>query len=386
MMPFIRNPLWIGSVCVLSLALCVPARGAVVPKTPAVPASPKAPAVPPTPKTPATPPPPATPPAPATPAVETKSITKAELQALVKQVETSGQNWAEGKTEDAEVLKALKAVRYESEVVSTLDAELRAGKRKDPVDLYVASKLLEPLVNSKPAVIKSVLPGAKAVYARNGFYLLPPQYTPEQLKMLSGEGPASANPEQMLKDVQRAKEMQEMRQSKERPILLHNQTFYNFEKMLFTLMMIADDRNEDLVIMNQMAAVMRFGGTAHASSKGPPPLETSKTCLSFRGACEVINSEAPKMSEAHAKYLYESLLRLAEQARLLRLDYQELQSPAGSGGAKNTTYRTSKIYPGNSVAETINQLATIAKKPAIIVVPTAEVDASYNKKGGKKTK
>lgn len=314
---------------------------------------------------------------------DAKGISKAELQALAKQIEAAGQGWAEGKAEDPEVLKALKAVRYDAESVPALDAELRGSKRKDPVDLYVASKLLEPLVNSKPAVIKSALPAAKAVYARNSFYLQPPQFTPEQLKMLSGEGASSASPEQMLKDVQRMKEMQEMRQNKERPAIQHNQTIFAFEKLLYTLMLIADDRNEDATIMNQLAGGARSFPSVGSSSKATPSLEASKACLSFRAAYEALNSETKNLSEAHAKYLYESLLRLADQARMTRNEYQELNAPTG-GGAKNITFRAIKLYPGQNVAELVNQLASIAKKPAVNVILPAEVDAYLAKKGRKK--
>ena len=98
------------------------------------------------------------------------AVRKDGLEALVKLLEAEAEAWVKEEPLTAEAGKKLKAVAYDSESLPALKAAVSKSHGKQIIQMYVTSKLLQPMLRAGAEVARQAMPTVKQAQARFGRY------------------------------------------------------------------------------------------------------------------------------------------------------------------------------------------------------------------------
>ena len=284
--------------------------------------------------------------------LQAQGVSKETLAEQAKRLERLGEQWLEsGELDEAqeayrEEILALKSITIDEASLGPLEAVVNA-KRKDPIDLFVANRLLRPLQWSQAEVIRKGLPMVKAFIKRSGAFQDLPVYSEEKLEYF--RPPDGADQATRKRFQQRQKE----KLDKETPIKLHNEQVAQLQTLLFHLMVLANDQKEDTELFTLMRNAENRGWWAYAE------------------IAEIFRGESHRMVPERAKALYELFERrwneLREQMEKQKVSQKEYidHGDIELRPADNSVFKVHKENPAPRLLRTINFLAPMARMPAL---------------------
>jgi len=287
------------------------------------------------------------------------SMTVAELDVLAKQIEQEAQVWIAGKKIGDEVSKRLKTVTYDEVSLQLLKRQI-SKRRKDPVNLYVANRLFEPLLRADKATVALALPVVKQAHSRMGRFQAFPKRGKRGLRSLTLPPNWQPKAGAMLKTLGRIDRARDRKVAPELAIARHNKQVGILEGTLIRLMAMADIPKED------------------ESLRGMLKVSESRGLSTYAQIIAAVRAESAKMSQERAKAFYETFVSMGNRLRLKR---QEYVNRAGARILRdaNSSYGTYRGYPGRELLTVANVLATRAKMPAVNVPTQKQVDAEFNR-------
>jgi hypothetical protein len=265
-----------------------------------------------------------------------------ELREIVKVVEKEADAWASSTRVTKKVTHQLRNVWYDKGSIGPLKTVLEE-ERKSPHDIFVANRLLSPMINAKPAVIAEAMVMVHALTERLGQYKPLPTYNEEQLKglQLADDAPKSR------RDIVAKRRAEKLK--KEIAVQKHNSQARALRAVVYRLMIRARTAEEDARLLNAMVVSEKNGDWMYAD------------------ILEAIRSQAHKMKEPRAKVIYAAL----------RSFWNDLRSAGGAakdyvdqGSVKivpegNSQFVTHSDVAKNRTLVVINQVASAARMPAL---------------------
>ena len=298
-------------------------------------------------------------------------ITKEELDAVNKQLEANGQQWANNEplTDKPDLGK----VQFDKDSVAALDAILKTGK-KETANLYAVNKLLERVEACDPETIRVVLPAVKALHSRmHSTYRTFPQISKAQSDSLKmGSYGTGLTTEAMMARMAVLEKSRDAKVEKEQPIAKYNEMAYEVEKHGYRMMLLADDPKEDVQLIKAL-----FGE------------EKAGRAIFFSIAEDMFNvaKDKKRMSEDRARKLYPQI-----RPNIPRIGMQPKKSYANPGQSvlhMDDTSTAGKVeaYAGILCIQLMNQVAEDANDktmPKLKVPETKDIDEAAKKAAGGK--
>ncbi len=291
------------------------------------------------------------------------AVRKDGLEALVKLLEADAEAWVKEEPLTDEAGKKLKAVAYDSESLPALKAALAGTYSKQLVQMYVASKLLEPMLRAKTEVVRQAMPTVRQVHARAGRYKKFRRHSKSALrkykipKFKKGVS-AQARMNQMAKVLRR----RESKRLKELAILQHNHLVHEVEKLHCQLMATANQRQYDELLVRKLIQC-----------------EDRKDWF-FAEVSDIIARRVAKMDKQRAKFFYDKLDGPARKLRYAKKTYID-RGKAIIRPAANSGFRQVKLQmTGRRLLGLLNALAKRAGMPAVKVPSRSDVDKYQRKK------
>ncbi|MFB3892409.1 MAG: hypothetical protein ACE15C_10360 [Phycisphaerae bacterium] len=274
---------------------------------------------------------------------------KADMDALVKLLDGNAAAWLAGNPVDAKADDRLKALAYDGASLALLSAALET-QRSDPANLYVANKLIAPLLTAKPETILAAIPAIRKFEASAGDYKPFPRLDYNELKAL--QPPAGADD-----DAAKARKLRDDKVARERLILLHNQQLAAFQLTLAKLMFLANDRAMDQALVAYLAKFVREGVQVYVD------------------ILDYIKSQAVVMEKERARFFFDALAALGKDNLLAK---KPLTDPAGAKiqSDSNTAVPSRTDYVGIRLIEAADIFASLAEQEVIKPPMQEEVDAA----------
>ena len=295
---------------------------------------------------------------------EIEGIRQGELNALAKELKTYAAAWADGELRDEDVraiAKKLKGVTYDEKSAPLLRVRLSKLTRP-PEDLFVANRLIRPLLLAKTSVIRLVLERVERVHGRMGQYLKPMEFTPEQVKRLQlPTYQEDVSADDMMLAVAASQELRQRKLRIDNEAKRNNQEVYELRKTLCVLALLANKTKRD----RQLLARLRT-------------LKGQKAWL-LVDLIQLIGQNARSMDEKRAEFFYNTFVRDGVRLRLVSV---KLIRPFDITFVPTATSKIVSTFqhPGVLYLQSANLLAPVAKQPAVNVPDSSVVAAmSYLK-------
>ena len=265
-----------------------------------------------------------------------------ELKELVEVIEAEAEAWANSQRLGAKVTHQLRNVWYDKGSINPLRTVLEE-ERKSPIGLFVANRLLSPMIYAKSSVIAEAMGMIHSVSERLAKYKTLPTYNEEELKglQLADDAPKS------LRD--RVEKRRAEKRKKELEVQKHNEQVRSLRGVVYQLMIRARVAEEDALLLKALVASEKNGDWMYAD------------------ILEAIRSQARRMKEDRAKVIYEAL----------RSFWNDLRAAGGAsktytdqGSVKivplaNSQYATHADVAKNRTLTVINQVASASRMPAL---------------------
>jgi len=266
-----------------------------------------------------------------------------ELTKLAERVESEANAWLKGEPVDNEATKKLAGVVYDDASVKVLKVLLENVQGK-PVGVYVAEKLIGPLMRADPRVVKNAKDFILWVESRFARYKPLPRYKRGALRRFKYmDYHPGARSEAMLKSIAMIEKARDKKVAKEEPILIHNRQVGRLLEKIFRLELMLDDAKVDKQLMMRIVRAKK---------------QRDATILSI---FQAIRDRAASMSQEHAKRLHDNLWKLFEQWRLDEAALRWPDRPFISRHGNSQFYTGATIYYGIELPRTLNELAGPAK-------------------------
>ena len=265
-----------------------------------------------------------------------------ELKELVSVVEIEAEAWVSSRRLNIKVVHQLRNVWYDKGSIGPLKTVLEE-ERKSPNDIFVANRLLSPMINAKPAVIAEALGMIHPVSERLGRYKSVPVYTKEQLKALEVAEDAPKSDRDLA-----AKRRAEKR-AKELAVQKHNQQVRSLRAIVYRLMVRARTAGEDARLLKALANAEK------------------KNDWMYADILEAIRSQARRMKQDRAKVIYETLRSFWNELRA-RADGKKRYVDQGSVKIVplgQSHYAIHEDVAKNRTLTVINQVSSAARMPAL---------------------
>ncbi|MCP4379102.1 MAG: hypothetical protein GY794_23385 [bacterium] len=265
-----------------------------------------------------------------------------ELREVAKAVEAEAEAWVSSTNTGKKVKHQLRNVWYDKGSIGPLKTVLEE-ERKSPNDIFVANRLLSPMINAKPEVIAEAMGMIHTITERLGQYKPLPTYNDEQLRglQLADDAPKSRRD---LVEKRRAEKLE-----KETAVQKHNSQARALRAVVYRLMIRARTAEEDALLLKALVVSEKNSDWMYAD------------------ILEAIRSEARRMKEPRAKVIYAAL----------RSFWNDLREAGGAskeyvdqGSVKiipeaNSQFVTHKDVAKNRTLTVINQVSSAARMPAL---------------------
>jgi len=265
-----------------------------------------------------------------------------ELKELVEVIEAEADAWAKSKRLNIKVKHQLRNVWYDKGSIGPLRTVLEE-ERKSPNDIFVANRLLSPMIYAKPSVIAEAMGMIHGVSERLARYKPLPTYNEEEIKALQ-------LPDDAPKDRRKVVEKRRAeKQEKELAVQKHNEQARALRAVVYRLMIRARTPEEDARLLKALVVSEKNGDWMYAD------------------ILEAIRSQARRMKEPRAKVIYEAL---REWWNELRAAGGRARNYTDQGSVKivplaNSQYTTHSDVAKKRTLIVINQVASASRMPAL---------------------
>lgn len=285
-----------------------------------------------------------------------KATGSGEIKALAAHLKIDAENWIKGDLSQHDfrttALK-LKKITYDTRNVSVLVPLIRGvtGASK-PQDIFVANRLIRPLLMAKRDVVRKALPTVKQIH-HSGRYKPMPQHLRKVRKMTVPGGKVSSD---AVVAAIAASQMDTERRQRARAITLWNEEFHTLKLMLYELLIFAEDGKEDRELLNMLQAGESAG------------------LYAFLDICEIVKRHVRTLDRTRAQAYHKAFASLGARLRAKKGRYVKHFEYKG-----NLRPASKDAYAGILLLKTANLLAPVARRSAV-VVPTEKQVNEYNKR------
>ncbi len=282
-----------------------------------------------------------------------------QLERLVAELEVEAKRRMDGQPVNPVIERKLKALAYDAASLKTLQRTL-AKRDPDAVSVFMAYRLLRPLLNAKQEVIAKALPAAKALRNKFSCYKKPPTYTREQLARLKTPG---GNPDSAEAMRQRAvvEKRREEKLARDRAAAFHNAQVAELDRVCMHLMILSGETAADRELHRLVTKS-----------------EEENHWLWYE-VLDLLRRESKFISKERAEYWYDELKKWGLEVHLKKdryLDRGEVKiDPDG-----NSRFERPVAYTGRQILTTANFVATTARKPAIKVPSRKQIDRHHRRR------
>ena len=277
-------------------------------------------------------------------------ISSQDLMALRQELQQAGQRWLDGEGVDANLQRQLKGVSYDAASLEALRDALEPppGEQTDEtIDLYVTTRLIQPLRLATQDVVRQALPIVGEQYQRLAVYEKLPHWTDEELRRMATpqrkRGESDKDFRERLAEAQRLKQQMVARQ---RETQLHNGAVKELHEQYVSLLLRADQADADakvLEMLSEAAKAQRWEMVEILSR---------------------IRSAAGSMTKEQAAKFYNALKDMWKPQSMTALMLVD-EGDVVTSDTGNPSLASHSESPGKQLLATINALATTAKLPAL---------------------
>jgi len=290
-----------------------------------------------------------------------QAITSQDLKALQTHLKTDAESWIKGDLSDKDfraTAMKLKRVTYDVKSVGALTPLIRGVTgRSKPQDLYVANRLLRPLLMAKSDAIRRALPTVKQIHRSAGRYKPMPEYLRKVDKMAAPRGKATSLA--VVAAIAASQRGLSERQQKAREITLWNEEVHTLKLILYELIVFAADTRED----RELLTLLQRSEQAQL--------------YAFIDICETIKKHIRTFDRSRAQAYHKALASLGARLRVRKGRYARHFEYRAHGGKLTPTWQDD--YAGIRLLKAANLLAPTAGKSAVVVPTTKQVDAYINR-------
>ncbi len=297
----------------------------------------------------------------ANPGPASAAVTKSTLQTLAARLEANARLELEGKPIDPTTEAALKNVVYDDLSLGFLK-EVLAEKREAPVHIYVAERLIWPLVNHPVSIIRQGLPIAEAYKSKFAEFKDLPRYSKEQLALLTVDERLKDNKAAYERARQRAEAARAEKRQKEREVMLHNKMAHRMHQTVTALRIRSNQKSADEKLLADLKQYEEEGSYL------------------FVELLQDMRAEANYMPKPRAELYYDELSKLALKLKTKRAHYAH-PSKADLADTGNSRFESKRVYPGIRLLEAVNRVAVPARKPALKVPRQRDIDKWHRRRG-----
>lgn len=285
-----------------------------------------------------------------------QAITAEGLKALQTHLKTDSESWAKGELGDKEVRDTaikLKRVTYDAKSASALIPLIRSVTgRSKPQDLYVANRLLRPLLMAKKDAVRKVMSTVKQIH-RGAHYKPMPSYLQKVDKMAAPTGKSTSDA--VVAAIAASQRGAGERQQKIREIKLWNEEVHAFKLIVYELIIFAEDAKED----RELLVMLKAGETAQL--------------YAFIDICETVKKHVRSLDRARAQAYHKGFASLGAQLRAKKGRYMRHFEFRVMGNKLQPFWEDD--YPGIRLLKTTNLLAPQAGRSAVVVPTPQQIEA-----------
>ena len=289
--------------------------------------------------------------------VRAAQATSAEgLKDLAAHLRLDAESWVRGELRDhdfrATAVK-LKAATYDVQSVAALTPLLRgitAGS--EPQALYVANRLLRPLLMAKRDPIRKALATVKQIHRTAGGYRPMPAYLRKVAKMAAPTRTMSSDA--VVAAIAASQKDGDEKRRQRRAVKLWNEEVHMLKLTLYELIIFAEDSREDRELLAMLPQVEQAG------------------LYAFIDICSTVKKHVRTLDRTRAQAYHKGFGALGASLRAKKGRY-----------VRHFEYRVEKgqltpvskdEYAGILLLTTANLLAPVAGKPAVVVPTTKQVE------------
>jgi hypothetical protein len=279
-----------------------------------------------------------------------------ELKEIVKAVEVEAEAWARSAYTGGKVTHRIRNVWYDQGSIGPLRTVLEIPREK-PNELFVACRIISPMINAKAPVIAEALNMIHPIADRLAVYRELTTYTEAQLEAMAPAEDAS----KILKD--RASKLRAEKRKDDLDVQKHNGQVRALRAIVYRMMVRSRNRDQDTLLLKALVASEKNADWMYADILG------------------VIQSEARKMSEARGKVVYAALREFWNELRVVEGSGKKTYVDKGTVEIvveSNSKFATHSDVAKKRLLKVINHVATAGKMPALR-------DPRYKKTKKKKT-
>lgn len=281
---------------------------------------------------------------------------KAELQALIRDLQKEAPECFAGKALDPAIEARIQANKYDTKYIALLRETLIPLAGKDARTIFVINQFEAPLLKSPAATIKEALPMVKELYLRNKGYTAYTVYSPADLKRQFGlpdpgkEGAVEAKLK-MLDDLDKRRRK---KLESDLAVLYHNQQAWKLESNYLNLLALAGDAQQDAALL---AAIQEC---------------EKKNSAMFLEGLTAVKTTSAVMSADRAKKIHPLYLKFGMANKWERRQYYECNRGSMIATANAEIPKTAgAVLVGNWILDTTNAIARAGGLPQV-AVPTGE--------------
>ena len=308
----------------------------------------------------------------ASPALAIDPVGRVELEKLTERVEANADLWVSGKDIDPSVPREMEYVEYDADSVRPLLRAL-AEPRKDPIDLYVANRLLEPLLRAQSSVIAQALPKVSGLLKRCEMREFQQWPDARYRAMQMPDADADMSEAERKARIEQAKELRKRKLASDMEVARHNEQAAKLIRAVGELMLYAGEVEHARQFVELL---IRQEEKGHAS---------------FVALLEALKGEIPRMEKDLAIVYYDALKELGLDLRMARKEYVDYTDPHVNE-MENSHYgrplddsgapagKPEWTYTGIELLRVVNLLAPKAGRPARVVPKKGQVDRHHKRK------
>lgn len=288
-----------------------------------------------------------------------QAITSEGIKALQTHLKTDADSWIKGVL-DAKALRTtaikLKSVTYDPKSVSALTPLIRGvtGKSK-PQDLYVANRLLRPLLMAKRDAIRKAMPTVKKIHSSVRYKAMP-AHLQKVDKMAAPTGKATSDA--VVAAIAASQKGTSERQQKTRDITLWNEEVHTFKLIVYEMIIFAEDKKEDRELLVMLKAGEQAG------------------LYAFIDICETVKKHVRTLDRTRARAYHKGFASLGARLTAKKGRYMRHFEFRVAGNKLVPFWKDD--YAGILLLKTTNLLAPQAGMSAV-VVPTPQQVEQYLK-------
>lgn len=285
-----------------------------------------------------------------------QAISAEGLKALAAHLRIDAESWIKGELSDrdfrATAIK-LKSVTYDNKSVEALVPLIRGVTgRSKPQALFVANRLLRPLLMAKRDPIKKALSTVKQIHRSAGKYKPMPTNLRKVSKMVVPPKPMSSDA--VVAAIAASQKGVGERRQKIRDVKLWNEEVHMLKLALYELLIFAEDSREDRELLMMLQRDEQAG------------------LYGFIDICTAVRKHVRSLDRTRAQAYHKGFASLGARLWAKKGRYARHFEFRAERGRLKSSWKDE--YTGILLLKTANLLAPVAGKPAVVVPSTKRVE------------